>query len=57
MVLEICSLLSPHQVTPLHQAACNGHTDTVQCLINQGADINIKDNDEVSELTVMLIGV
>ena len=48
-ILEICSLLSPHQFTPLHRAAERGHTDTVQYLTEKGADINIKDNDEVSE--------
>ena len=48
-ILEICSLLSPHQLTPLHLAADNGHTDTVQCLIEKGADVNIKDDDGVSK--------
>jgi len=48
-MFEICSLLSPHQDTPLHLAAFDGHTDIVQCLIGKGAGINIKDNDGVSE--------
>ena len=48
-MLEICSLLSPNQDTPLHLAVLNGHTDTVQYLTEKGADINIKDNDGVSE--------
>ena len=40
---------SPHQSTPLHNAACNGHVHIVRCLVEQGADINIKDVVEVSE--------
>jgi len=48
-MFEICSLLSLHQYTPLYMAARNGHTDTVQCLIDKGAGINIKNNDGVSE--------
>ena len=48
-MFEICSLLSPHQDTPLHIAARNGHTDTVQCLIDKGAGINIKNSYRVSE--------
>ena len=39
--------LSPRQMTPLHWAAGQGHVDTVQYLIDKGADINIKDVDEV----------
>ena len=34
-------------MTPLHWAAGQGHVDTVQYLIDKGADINIKDVDEV----------
>ena len=48
-MFEICSLLSPHQDTPLHMAAEGGHTDTVQCLIDKGAGINIKNDGGVSE--------
>ena len=39
----------PHQDTPLHLAANRGHIDTVQCLIDKGAGINITDDDGVSE--------
>ena len=45
----ICSLLSPHQDTPLHAAALNGHTNTAHYLIDNGAGINIKNNSGVSE--------
>ena len=44
------SFASPHQLTPLHQAAVQGHTDTVRCLIDKGADMNIKEKDGVCEL-------
>ena len=48
-MFKICSLLSPHQDTPLHVAAEGGHTDSVQYLIDKGAGINIKNKTEVSE--------
>ena len=44
-----CFITSPHQKTPLHLAVEGGHVDTVTCLIEQGADTNIKDKDEASE--------
>ena len=37
--------------TPLHIAAREGHMNTVELLINNGADINIQDNDEVSRVS------
>ena len=40
---------SLHQRTPLHRAARRGHVDTVICLVEQGADINIKDENGVCE--------
>ena len=48
-MFKICSLLSPHQGTPLHVAAEGGHTDSVQYLIDKGAGINVKNNYGVSE--------
>lgn len=36
-------------MTPLHWAAYSGHTDTVQFLIDKGADIDIREKDEVNE--------
>ena len=39
---------SPHQGTPLHYAAGGGH-GTVDYLIQAGADVNIQDDDGVSE--------
>ena len=40
---------SPHQSTPLHWAAEEGHGGAVELLLQAGADINIKDNIGVSE--------
>ena len=48
-MFKICSLLSPHQDTPLHMAAEGGHTDSVQYLIDKGGEINIKNKRGVSE--------
>ena len=48
-MFKICSLLSPHQDTPLHMAADRGHTDTLQYLVGKGAGINIRNEDGVSE--------
>ena len=36
--------VSPHQMTALHRAAFEGQVDTVRCLVDKGADINIKDD-------------
>ena len=46
-----CSVLfaSPHQWTPLHQAAYGGHVDAVTYLVQKGANIDSKDDDGVSE--------
>ena len=41
--------VSSHQRTPLHQAAAEGHVSTVRFLVEMGADINIKDDNEVKE--------
>ena len=38
------------QRTPLHLAASNGHDYTVECLVEKGADMNIRDKTGVSEL-------
>ena len=37
-------IYSPHQKTPLHDAACKGRVDIVKYLVEQGADINFKDD-------------
>ena len=38
-----------HQITPLHRAANAGHLETVRCLAEKGAVINIKDKMRVSK--------
>ena len=40
---------SPQQVTPLHRTTIGGHVGAVEYLIQAGADVNIKDDDGVSE--------
>ena len=40
---------SPHQKTPLHEAAEGGHVGALEYLIQAGADFNIKDNYGVSD--------
>ena len=42
-----------NQRTPLHVAASKGHDYTVECLVNERADISIKDNAGVS-MTILL---
>ena len=36
------------QQTPLHVAASHGHCNIVEYLVQQGADVSIKDNNGVS---------
>ena len=40
---------SSHQWTPLHFAAREGHVDIVRYLVDKDADLNIKNEDGVSE--------
>ena len=42
-------IYSPHQYTPLHAAALEGHVDIVRYLVDKDADPNIKDKNGVSE--------
>ena len=42
-------LISPHQKTPLHWAAEQGHAGTAQFLVEKGADISVKDSHGVRE--------
>ena len=41
--------LFSHQITPLHLAAGKGHVDTVRCLVDKGADTQLKDGNDVSD--------
>ena len=36
-----------HQMTPLHLAVEKNHTKIVECLLDQGADFNLQDKNEV----------
>ena len=47
--VQLFFIYSPHQKTPLHWAADAGHVDIVRCLVEQGADLNIKDDSGVRE--------
>ena len=44
----LLQFLSLHQMTPLHLAAESGHIKKVNYLCDEGADINIQDNDGVN---------
>lgn len=46
-ISNTATLNSFYQRTPLHNAAEGGYERTVECLVNQGANVNIKDNDGV----------
>ena len=43
----IFKFLSPRQMTPLHLAAESGHMEIVKHLVEQGAVINIQDDNGV----------
>ena len=47
---------SLHQRTPLHIAARENYERTAECIIDQGADTNIKDNDGVRDSTIHTTG-
>jgi len=49
MVLMFNLFLSLHQRTPLHEAAQCHHKEVEEYLVDHGADVNMKDNDGVSE--------
>ena len=44
-MLRICF----HQCSPLYAATCAGKVDAVRYIVDKGADVNIKDDDGVSE--------
>ena len=41
-------LFSLHQMTPLHLAAESNRIKMVECLLDQGVDINIQDDNQVN---------
>ena len=40
-------IFSLQQMTPLHLAVESNRIETVECLVDQGADINFQDDNEV----------
>ena len=46
-ILTYLGIFSPHQMTPLHLAAESNRIKMVECLLGQGADINLQDDNEV----------
>ena len=46
MLAYFCTF-SLHQMTALHFAAESNHIKMVKCLLDQGADIDIQDDNEV----------
>ena len=49
-------LFSLYQRTPLHIASKEGYRYTTECLVDKGADINMKDDDGVSVTTILAAG-
>ena len=45
-------LYSLYQMTPLHLAAKSNRIEMLECLLDQGADINIQDDNEVIYITM-----
>ena len=40
------------QRTPLHLAACNGHSETVEFLLSKGAEVNAEEKDRATPLHI-----
>ena len=41
-------------MTPLHVVAERGRSQMVELLVSQGADVNIKDNNEVNTMIILI---
>ena len=54
-IIETYFVPISYQQTPLHLAASNAHDYTVECLVERGADINIKDKSGVCETVLITI--
>ena len=54
-VTDFWLTFSPNQMTPLHVAAENGRFGLVKPLVKKGANINIQDNDGVSNATLLVV--
>ena len=44
MLYHQTCIITQFGYTPLHEAACYGHVEVVEVLVNAGADVNIKEN-------------
>ena len=49
ILLKSFFFIFSHQYTPLSVAAEKNHVDTVKCLIDNGADVNVCDENRVRE--------
>ena len=56
LLSQVGLFLSLHQQTPLHIAASKNYERTVECLVDEGADINIKDNTGVGVILYTTVG-
>ena len=43
----LATYVSLHQLTALYTAVKQGHIGIVRCLVDNGAEVDIKDNEEV----------
>ena len=55
LLCQVGLFLSLHQQTPLHIAASKNYERTVECLVDEGADINIKDNTGVGVILYVTV--
>ena len=56
LLSQVGLFLSLHQQTLLHIAASKNYEHTVECLVDEGADINIKDNTGVGAILYTAVG-
>ena len=54
-IIETFLVTFSSQRTPLHVAASKGRDYIVECLVNKGADMNIKDKTGVCETILLMI--
>ena len=55
MVIALKFVTFSYQRTPLHVAASKGHDYTVEWLVKEGADMNIKDKTGVCETILLMV--
>src|SRR5579859_6277815 len=47
---DLINQQDPNSFTPLHLAVWNGHVDTVEALLEMGADVSLKTNDGLAPM-------